>query len=383
MLLDSRPYTFDRVIRIGIAVLLAWGAVWLLRYLSGVLAPFVLALLLAYLLHPLVAWIQRRVKHRGAAVGIALAGVSMAALLMLGVVVLLIASEIAHMGEVIGDLTGDTPMAERGKQLLPSGLWQALTDFAEREDVQTFFRSDDFRSGAAEAVRNSLPKLWTWVRGAAGSILGLLLIGTLGGAMILLYLVFLLMDYEKVREGWRNLIPPDHREKVVLFAKNFEAAMRRYFRAQALIALIVGVLHAIGFGVIGLPMGVLLGLTVGLLNMVPYLQTLAYVPAALLAILHALETGQPIWLVLVEVGGVLLAIQALQDGLLVPKIQGKSMGLSPAIILLALAIWGKLLGMLGLLIALPTTCLLLAYYRAFIDRRETPDLNKQFDGKET
>jgi predicted PurR-regulated permease PerM len=124
--------------------------------------------------------------------------------------------------------------------------------------------------------------------------------------------------------------------------------------------------------IIGMPMAILLGLFIGLLNMVPYLQIIGLIPAFLLALVHALETGGNLWTMLALTGLVFVVVQIIQDAILVPRIMGKEMGLSPAMILLSLSIWGKLLGIFGLLIALPMTCLLVAYYRRFLTRAEVP-----------
>ena len=113
-------------------------------------------------------------------------------------------------------------------------------------------------------------------------------------------------------------------------------------------------------------MAILLGLFIGLLNMVPYLQMIGIIPAVLLALVHALETGTNFWMVLGLTGLVFAVAQIVQDAFLVPKIMGDVTGLSPAAILLSLSIWGKLLGIFGLLIALPMTCLLLAYYQRLL-----------------
>jgi predicted PurR-regulated permease PerM len=149
--------------------------------------------------------------------------------------------------------------------------------------------------------------------------------------------------------------------------------MNRYFRAQALVASITGVLLTVGFLIIGVPMAILLGLFIGLLNMVPYLQIIGLIPAFLLALVHALETGGNLLTMLALTGLVFVVVQIIQDTILVPRIMGKEMGLSPAMILLSLSIWGKLLGIFGLLIALPMTCLLVAYYRRFLTRAEVPE----------
>jgi predicted PurR-regulated permease PerM len=144
--------------------------------------------------------------------------------------------------------------------------------------------------------------------------------------------------------------------------------MNHYFRGQSLIALCVGILFAIGFSVIGLPMGVVLGLFIGVLNMVPYLQLISLVPTTLLCIIFAVDANISFWTIWVECMAVYVVVQVIQDFVLTPKIMGKYMGLNPAIILLSLSIWGSLLGLVGLIIALPTTTLLLAYYNRYINK---------------
>jgi predicted PurR-regulated permease PerM len=180
-----------------------------------------------------------------------------------------------------------------------------------------------------------------------------------------LYFIFLLLDYDTVR-AWKGLIPADYRETVVGFVDDFESAMSSYFRGQAAVAFICGLLFALGFFLIGLPLSILLGMFIGLLNMIPYLQLLGLVPAGLLALMHVIESGGNFWMILGLTGLVFVVVQIIQDTILVPKIMGKVTGLNPAMMMLSLSIWGKLLGLLGLIIALPATCLLLVYYRRLI-----------------
>ncbi len=360
-MLGNKPFTFDRVVRLAIAAALIWGAVKLLGYLSEVLIPFAVALLLAYLMNPLVVRLQKKVKNRVAAVAVALAIVALAVGLVSVIVVPLIMDELAHMGQLLHGLVQDSALAQRVRQHLPPDLWEALKTYAAKEEVREFFASRSFWQTAGGVGEKVLPGLWGMMKGAFSFLLWLI-----GLAAILLYLFFLLIDFQRVREGWKELIPSPYRGQVVGFVQELNTAMNRYFRAQALVAGIVGVLFALGFAIIGLPLGILLGLFVGLLNMVPYLQLIAIVPASGLAFIHAMETGVSFWWVLAQVGMVFVLVQSLQDGVLVPRIMGKAMGLSPAMILLSLSVWGKLLGVLGLLIALPITCLLLAYYRRFL-----------------
>lgn len=361
MLLDRKPYTFDRVFRIGIAVALIWGLIWLLGYLSDVLIPFAVALILAYMMNPLVTMIQKKITHRVAAVFLSLFIVIALAGFLVWLIIPMIVTEIKHTGQILSNLVNNADLAQHAAKRLPPDLWQAIKDYASRQEVQQFFKTENFWKIAEMTARKILPGVWGLIMGTASFIMGLV-----GLAVIGLYLIFLLLDYEKVFLEWKELLPPSHRETILGFVTDFELAMNRYFRGQAAVASIVGVLFAVGFLLIGLPMGILLGLFIGLLNMVPYLQIIGLIPAVLLALVYALETGTSILVILGLTGLVFIVVQIIQDAILVPRIMGRVTGLNPAMILLSLSIWGKLLGIFGLLIALPMTFLLLVYYRRFI-----------------
>lgn len=143
-----------------------------------------------------------------------------------------------------------------------------------------------------------------------------------------------------------------------------------------MIALCVGVLLAIGFKIINFPLAVTLGLFIGCLNLIPYLQTIGLIPMALLSLLRSAETGENFWILFGLSLLVLGIVQAIQDLYLTPRIMGKAMGLNPAIILLSLSIWGTLLGFIGLIIALPLTTLCLSYYKRFV-LMESLDISPQ------
>jgi predicted PurR-regulated permease PerM len=149
-------------------------------------------------------------------------------------------------------------------------------------------------------------------------------------------------------------------------AEDLKTSMRIYFRNQFLIAMTVGVLMATGFKIINLPMGITLGLFIGILNIVPYLQLVGFLPAILLALLKSMETGANFWEVILSVFLVIAIVQIIQDTILTPKIMGKAYNMNPALILLSLSIWGSIMGILGMLLALPLTTLIISYYRRLI-----------------
>jgi predicted PurR-regulated permease PerM len=113
-------------------------------------------------------------------------------------------------------------------------------------------------------------------------------------------------------------------------------------------------------------MGIAMGLIIGVLNLVPYMQALGIPPCILLCLVQSMQTGQPVWLTLLLMTIVFIVVQSLQDMVLTPKIMGKVTGLSPAAILLSLSIWGALMGVIGMIIALPLTTLLVSYYRYYV-----------------
>lgn len=361
MLLDNKPYTFDRVIRIAITIGIVWGVIWILGYLSDVLIPFAIALLLAYMMNPLIRQIQKKIHHRLSAVIIGLLIVIGLFTLAAWLIIPMIVTEITQMGRLLSDLVHNADIAERAAKRLPPDLWQTFKDYASRQDIQELFKTENFWKIVEAVTRKVLPGVWGIIAGTATFFMGLV-----GIAVIGLYLVFLLLDYQKVSEEWKKLIPPSYREPAVEFVRDFENAMNGYFRGQAAVASIVGILFAVGFCLIGLPLGIILGLFIGVLNMIPYLQLVALIPAFLLALASALKTGTSFWMMLGLTGLVFVVVQAIQDTILVPKIMGKVTGLNPAMILLSLSIWGKLLGVFGLIIALPMTFLLLVYYRRFL-----------------
>lgn len=134
-------------------------------------------------------------------------------------------------------------------------------------------------------------------------------------------------------------------------AQDVERELNNYIRGQGMVSLIMGVLFAIGFTIIGFPMAIGMGILIGILNLVPYLHTFALIPAALLALLKAADTGQNFWLVFLSAIIVFIVVQLICDTIVTPKIMGKAMGLNPAILLLSLSVWGVLLGFIGLIVA--------------------------------
>jgi predicted PurR-regulated permease PerM len=348
-----KPFTFDRVVRMIITIVLVIVALWIINRLKDVLLPFLVAWVVAYLLEPFVQFNRRVFKLKGRIVAILIT--LLGALAMLGLLGYIfipsIIDEFYEMAEIIKRYAETQTYVE----YIPQG-------------VQDFLRrSIDFKTIGENMTRQDVQNIVRTAFKLVSSSIEVLL-SIVGWAMVLLYLVFIMLDYEKLLVGFKKLVPPKYRETTLGVLSDIQDSMNHYFRGQSLIALCVGILFAIGFSIIGLPMGVVLGLFIGVLNMVPYLQLISLVPTTLLCIIFAVDANISFWTIWVECMAVYVVVQVIQDFVLTPKIMGKYMGLNPAIILLSLSIWGSLLGLVGLIIALPTTTLLLAYYNRYINK---------------
>ena len=357
--METKKITFDTVVRWLLGVALVVGIVMLLNRLSSVLLPFFAAWLVAYLLFPLVKFFQYKCHLKFRILGIICALLTVT-LVLVGLFWLVVPPMIEE-GARIKDIIITYVEGNSTLSSLPGKVQQYIRDHTDAEQLKAIITHQGF----IESVKETMPKVWD-VIAQSFSLLSSLLSLT----MILLYTVFILLDYEDISTGWPHLLPRRYRPIAVQVLSDMEEGMNRYFRGQGLIAFIVGVLFSIGFLIIGFPMAVGLGLFIGLLNMVPYLQTLGFVPCTILALAKSADTGQNFWVIMLMVLAVFAVVQAIQDGFLTPKIMGKVTGLNAAIILLSLSIWGSLLGMLGMIIALPLTTLLLNYYQRYVIKKE-------------
>ena len=347
-------YTFDRVVRLVIALAVIVVVALLVNRLSSVLLPFLIGWLLAYLIHPLVKFVQHTMKvgNRGVSIFISL----------LFIVVVIVGVGVAVVPAISAEI-----MSMHNAQFtihnfkFGSEAMAWLSEVIASVDVEKWLNPETVK-GALESL---LPSVKGLVSGTWDAISGVFVV-----FVVFLYVVFILIDYERINRGAREMIPTKYRELVEGVFEDLESGMNRYFRGQSLVALIVGVMFAIGFKIVGLPMAITVGLFIGVLNLVPYLQTVGVVPVVLLCLVKSAEGDVNFWWMLLGCFIVFLVVQGIQDLFLVPKIMGKAMGLNPAVILLSLSIWGSLLGIVGMIIALPATTLLISYYKRFILNRE-------------
>lgn len=352
---SSRPYTFDRVVRMLITIVVLAAIVWLVDLLSSVLLPFLVAWLIAYLLEPFVQYNRRllRVRNRWLPIFMTL----FETVLLLSVLaIFVVPSVLDEMHQVSGLISR---YLENGSSvsLIPVSVQEYIRENIDFAEISRQLTSQD--------VRSILDTLGSLISGSYDIVLGIF-----NWFIVLLYVVFIMLDYERLLRGFKHMFPPKYRAVTFKITNDVKDSMNHYFRGQALVAFIVGILFSIGFLIIGLPLAVVLGLFIGLLNLIPYLQLISLIPATLLCLVYSVSGHIDFWTIWCETMAVYIIVQCIQDLFLTPKIMGRAMGLNPAIILLSLSIWGTLMGFIGLIVALPLTTLLLSYYDHYIDRHE-------------
>lgn len=347
----SRPYTFDRVVRMIIGCLLVIGGVWLINTLKNVLLPFCLACLIAYILEPFVEYNRNllRLKGRSIAIVVTLCEVTLLLSLLGYFFVPMVIDETNQLLEMLKYSAAQT--------IAVPYIPQSIHDF-----VLQHFNYESISQLLSEGHLQSLVAKGSSLIAQSLSFL----LHTLEWLLTFIYVIFILLDYENLMKGFRMLVPPKYRKVAYKIGDDIKFSMNRYFRGQAFIALCAAVMYCIGFSIVGIPMAIILGVLVGVLFLIPYFQYVTLIPVAIVCYIASIGGGDPFWPELGRCLLVYVVTQSVCDYVLTPKVMGKAMGLNPAIILLSLSVWGTLLGLIGMIIALPLTTLCLAYYQEYI-----------------
>lgn len=355
MQIFRQEITFDRFIRgvlfVSFLVLFVAGLNWL----SAVLLPFFTAWAIAWVLAPVVSFFHERcyIRPRFLAVSLTLI---LAIAIVVGALWFIIppfVEGILHIKDALLRYLQSDGKNAHLPEWLQNLLQQWLGSLQLEEKLQ--------QNNVLQMVRTSLPHVWNVVQSTANVVMSLA-----SSAFALLYLVLLLADYDHYSTIWLKYIPKSQRDFLRQLSNDVAHNMRGYFRGQVLVAISNGVMFSIGFWIIGLPMPVGMGIFVGVLSFIPYIQVLGLLPAALLSLLQMADTGSSFWGLMALVLVVYIVVQILQDTIFTPRIMGQITGLSPAVVLLSLSVWGYIAGIIGLMVALPLTTLMLAYYQRYV-----------------
>lgn len=353
----AKEITFDKFIRWTGIVLIIGTVLFVTNYLSSVLLPFFIAWFFAYLLYPVVKFIENKLHVKVRALSIIIA--MLLAIGVIGGVIWMIIPPMIDQFDKLGDVL--TKWLHQTTHT--NNLTALIKDWIQENQgqIEKFMKSKDF----SDAIKSAMPKVFSVVGQTANIILSII-----ASMITLLYMFFILLDYETLTANWIRIFPKKSRPFWQELMKDVEREMNNYIRGQGMVALCMGIMFCIGFTIIGFPMAIGLGILIGIMDLVPYLHTFALIPTAFLAMLKAADTGQNFWLVFGLAFLVFCIVQIITDMVVTPKIMGKAMGLNPAILLLSLSVWGALLGFIGLIVALPLTTLLIAYWQRYVTREK-------------
>lgn len=343
--------------------------IWLLETTGFLLAPFLLALALAYIFHPLVQRMERRRVPRGLAIAVL-------ALPLVGLLVLLalvgipaLSHQIARFIEGLPELvqTSATRLERLRMELavrdLPFVDEDAMLERLRSVTPETVF-------GFVEARKAALAR-WAW-QGVMGAGRGIGTMLTILGYVVLTPILtfYLLRDWNRILSRLSALVPRTRAPQILGFAHRYDRLLSRYLRGQLLAAALVGVLTGVGFWLVGFPYALLLGVVAGVFNIVPYLGLIvSLVPALIIA----LFSGS----VLASLGKIALVfgvVQLLDGSVVGPRIVGESVGLHPVWVILALSVAGFFFGFVGLLLAIPLAVLMKLLLLAALERYQRSTL---------
>lgn len=345
---------------------LAIGAtlIWLLSYLSDVLLPFFVACFVAYLLQPLVELNRRLIRSKGRALASIMTVLEV--MIVIGGIAWIFMPQILRELDSLGAILHSV---SSGKRPLPPEF-AGIIDYVERKfspaelkEMLSGFHLSTLISRGSTLLSESVD----------------VILQVLAWALTLIYVLFILIDYPQIVRGFKLIIPFKYRKGAMGIVREVQESMNHYFRGQGCVALCAMVFYCIGFSIIGLPLAIPMGVLVGILYMIPYFQYVTLVPVAIICLIYSLG-GEVTFLSMFGKSLLVYACsQSVCDYILTPHIMGKEMGLNPAVILLALSVWGSLLGIIGMIIALPATSLLMAYYERYISNPR-PTAETEGDG---
>ena len=334
------------VVTLGVMTLL-----WLISVAGSFLAPFALALVLAYVADPIVDRLEKR--GLGRTWGALLVILSVGLTLALGIILLvpIVAHQTTQFLVDLPTMIQDFQIWYRGvvTRLARSEL-PVIRDIAFERAMNV--DDQDINKFLVEQIPSLRP---TW-QAAVGLGRGLQAVVTIIGYVVLTPVLtfYLLRDFPHIQSSGKKALPQDRRDRTLDFLREYDTLLGEYLRGQLLVALFVGIVTGVLFWIVGFPNSVLLGVIAGVFNIVPYLGLIvSLVPALILAIVTP-----PLWLSLLKVMGIFFIVQSLDAYVLSPKIVGERVGLHPVWVMLAIIGFGSFFGFVGLLIAIPLAVLI-------------------------
>ncbi|WP_376690521.1 AI-2E family transporter [Wenzhouxiangella sp. EGI_FJ10409] len=337
---ESRHTPFPQLSRYQILWILASLLIagWLLWLLGPVLTPFFISVLIAYMVNPIVGWLEDRRIRRDLAVAVVFA---LAFLLMVVVLLIVVPVLIREIADFFGRLPGYV-----------DAFQQNALPWIEAQLGITL----DLQSFDVERARGLIQEYFSNIAGAAGNVLSIMtqsggrfLVWITSMVLVPLVTFYLLRDWRLLMDTLRDILPRNVEPTVVKLTEDCDEALGGFLRGQLMVMLSLGLVYATGLWIVGLNNAIAIGMIAGLVSFVPYL-------GAIIGILLAGITAviQDFSLVfLVSVGVVFVVGQLIESFVLTPKLVGDRIGLHPVLVIFAVMAGGQLFGFAGVLLALP------------------------------
>jgi predicted PurR-regulated permease PerM len=325
----------------------------LLWLLNDILLPFVVGIVVAYFLDPVV----HRLQKLGLSRAMATAAVTIVAVLLTVAVAMAILPPL--FGQVQALIVKAPEYVVKASMRI-----QPLVEPLLHKLGMPPLSLQELQAKAAEWAGEAL----TVAGAVAGQVAqrGAAIINLLGLLFITPVVTFyMLRDWEKVLASIDGALPLDHADTIRKLARESNAAIAGYLRGQALVCLCLGSIYAIGLSLVGLQFGLAIGLIAGAISFIPFVGTFV---GAVMALGMALAQFPPEWIGVAKVAAVFLFGQTMEGNVLSPKLVGDRVGLHPVWIMFALLAGGSLFGFVGVLIAVPTAAVVGVIVRHLIGR---------------
>ncbi len=351
-------FTKSKMFRYGVWLLLGLVIlyfVWLLRpmfavvygFLKAILSPFIIAIIISYVLNPVVKMLGGRKVPRTVSVLLIYAVFLTSLSVILMNVIPMFVEQLEELGEHLPELTLHTQqlMNQWDNSILPGSIRMGMNNW--------FFQ---FEHRLAASISSFLNNIGTTI-------------GVVFNAFIVPFLIFyMLKDFEAFERLVLRYLPRSRRKSIVTLLKEIDEALGNYVRGQLLVCVIVGVLAYIGYMIIGMPFALLLAGVVAVCNIIPYLGPfLGAAPAMIMATTLS-------WKMVLMVFLVNMICQLIESNVISPQVVGKTLHLHPMLIIFALLVGGEIGGIPGLILAVPLFAVgkvVIQHFYAYYVRRKT------------
>ncbi len=349
--MDAASDIFRKNWRLILLILGTIVTFWLLYVFRTILLPFICGLVLAYLLYPVICWLEKNLPSQGRWLS-----TRRASLIFLIFIVILVLVGLLAFYIITGVVSSFSILVRNAPQYFSEGLqtfqdwlrgfWQWLPPEMEQQ-VQGLVQ--DIGIAVGNALRNAFVKGLSYVPGTLSLVLGFV--------SLPIFLFYVLKDFEKLSNGFYSAFSPQMAAHVRGVASVIDRILGRWIRAQLVLSATVASLCFIGFAILGIKLAPALAVLQGIMELVPILGP--WIGGAIgVVVTLALVPGKAIWVAVVY-----LVVQLLENILLVPRIHGAYMGIHPAIILVLLALGAYVAGLWGIILIVPLTATIVGIYK--------------------